>query len=98
MNEIDRGRGTGIILAAVVGAAVGASVALLLAPRSGRETREWLATRGKEIKDRTMNAFEQGKEATLRATAGLGRAADEAANLVDRPTYAIKPGNTPIRS
>ena len=96
MNEIDRGRGRGIIVAAVVGAAVGAGVALLLAPRSGRETREWLASRGREFKDRTMNAFEQGKGATRRAAAELARGADEPANLVDRPVYS-KPGATTIR-
>ena len=96
MSEIDRGRGRGIIVAAVVGAAVGAGVALLLAPRSGRETREWLANRGRELKDRTMNAFEQGKEATRRAAVEMARGTDDAANLVDRPVYS-KPGTTAIR-
>ena len=96
MSEIDRGRGRGIIVAAVVGAAVGAGAALLLAPLSGRETRVWLANRGRDIKDRTMNAFVQGREATRRAAAEFVRSTDETANLVDRPVYS-KPGTTAIR-
>jgi len=96
MNEISQGRGMGIIVAAVVGATVGAGVALLLAPRSGRETRAWLANRTKEMTDRTKFAFAQGKEATLRAAAVLGRGAEEAVDLVDRPVYT-KPGTPTIR-
>lgn len=34
------------------GIAIGAAVALLFAPRSGRETRDMLAERGSDIKDR----------------------------------------------
>ena len=37
------------ILSFLLGAAAGAAAAILLAPRSGRETREILAERGKEV-------------------------------------------------
>lgn len=44
MNTMDRGNVnlSGFLVGAAVGAVVGAGVALLLAPKSGKETREWL--------------------------------------------------------
>lgn len=53
----------GLVVASVVGAAIGAGVALLFAPQSGRESRDWLARRTRELKDRVAGAIEQSKEA-----------------------------------
>ncbi len=39
----------------LLGAAVGAIAALLLAPKSGRELRESLAEEGKKLKDRAVD-------------------------------------------
>ena len=76
MSDSNLGSGTGILVAAVVGAAVGAGVALLFAPCSGKQTRSWLADRTQDIKGRTTNAFEQGKASMRRAAAELGRDTD----------------------
>jgi len=76
MSESNQGNGSGMFVAAVIGAAVGAGVALLLAPRSGKETREWLADRTGELKDRTTNALMQGKDAIRRAAKDIGRDGD----------------------
>ena len=76
MSESNQGNGTGMFVAAVIGAAVGAGVALLLAPRSGKETRDWLAARTGELKDRTSNALTQGKDAIRRAAKEVGRDGD----------------------
>lgn len=46
----------------IVGAAVGAGVALLLAPRSGKETRALLTDKARDLKDRAQHAFERSKE------------------------------------
>ena len=81
MSDINQGRGTELVVAAVIGAAVGAGVALLFAPCSGKETRGWLARKGRDLQDRTMTAFEDGKDAAIRAAQDLGR------NL-DRPGYS----------
>ena len=43
------GNGKGVLVAAIVGAAVGAGVALLFAPCSGKETRGWLASQRKSM-------------------------------------------------
>ena len=40
-----QGSQTGLFLAAVVGVAIGAGVALLCAPQSGNQSREWIARR-----------------------------------------------------
>jgi gas vesicle protein len=82
MSDINQGGGMGILVAAMVGAAVGAGVALLLAPCSGKETRDWLAQRTGELKDRTTNAFEQGKESIRRAAKDIGRDADAVATTL----------------
>lgn len=70
MREINQGNGTGILVAAVVGAAVGAGVALLLAPQSGRKTRGWLADRGRDLRDRVTNAVEETRDSVLRGKDG----------------------------
>ena len=85
MSDFNQGSGKGIMVAAVVGAVVGAGVALLYAPCSGRETRGWLAHRSREIKDKTTSAFEQGKEAVRRTAKAIGREAEEVVNAHDRP-------------
>lgn len=43
---------------ALVGAALGAGVALLFAPCSGRETRGWLTRKTRDAKHQTSNALE----------------------------------------
>jgi len=73
VSNVSEGYGRGIVMAAVVGAAVGAGVALLLAPCSGKEARGWLANRSREIKDKTTSAFEHAREATLLAAREMRR-------------------------
>jgi len=59
----DEGAGAGsIILAFLLGAVSGAAVALLYAPASGRETREYLAEKAREGKARAAEAAAKGRE------------------------------------
>jgi len=44
-------RGTAIVFSLLVGAVVGAAVALLLAPQTGRRTRDQIADLAGDIKD-----------------------------------------------
>lgn len=46
----------------LAGSFVGAAVALLFAPRSGEETRELLASKGRKLKDQASSYVEKGKE------------------------------------
>ncbi|HZI93299.1 MAG TPA: YtxH domain-containing protein [Patescibacteria group bacterium] len=57
---------SGIVVGTLVGAAVGAGVALLCAPRSGEETRELLAEKARELRNRTSRAVEQGQNVVRR--------------------------------
>ncbi|HLV41927.1 MAG TPA: YtxH domain-containing protein [Brumimicrobium sp.] len=52
-----------IIVAALAGAVVGAGVALLLAPQSGKETRGMIADKYGDAKDATKNAIGNAKDA-----------------------------------
>ena len=82
MSENTQGNGSGMLMAVMVGAAVGAGVALLFAPCSGKETRDWLSQRTGELKTRTTNAFEQGKESVRRAAKDLARDAESVATTM----------------
>jgi len=50
------------VLAFLVGALSGAAVALLYAPKSGRETREYLGERARESRARAADAAAKGRE------------------------------------
>jgi gas vesicle protein len=60
----DEGSGAGsILLAFILGAVSGAAVALLYAPASGRETREYLGDKAREGRERAAAAAERSREA-----------------------------------
>lgn len=63
MMARDEGTGAGsVLLAFVLGAVSGAAVALLYAPVSGRETREYLGERSREGRERAAAAAEKGRD------------------------------------
>lgn len=86
MSEINgNGSRSGFLMGAVVGAAVGAGIALLVAPRTGKEARNWLASSTRQLKDRTTSAFEQAKDTVKREAKGMASdASKEFANVHDR--------------
>jgi gas vesicle protein len=69
----------GYLAAFAIGALVGTGFALLYAPRSGKETRELLAKKGRDLKGRASDALEgakdfvQGKKAELAAAVEAGK-------------------------
>ncbi|HEY2152773.1 MAG TPA: YtxH domain-containing protein [Vicinamibacterales bacterium] len=59
----DDGAGAGsILLAFILGAVSGAAVALLYAPATGRETREFLGERAGEARVKAAEAAAKGRE------------------------------------
>jgi len=59
----DEGAGAGsILLAFLLGAVSGAAVALLYAPATGRETREYLGERAREGRERANVMAEKGRQ------------------------------------
>jgi len=61
-NDESGGAGS-ILLAFILGAVSGAAVALLYAPQSGKETREYLNERANEARVRAAEAAAKGREA-----------------------------------
>jgi len=60
----DEGAGAGsILLAFILGAVSGAAVALLYAPASGRETREYLGDKAEEARAKAAEAAARGRDA-----------------------------------
>jgi gas vesicle protein len=51
-----------ILTAAAVGLAAGAVAGLLLAPRSGKETRELMKKKGVDAADKVKVTFEKGRQ------------------------------------
>ena len=68
----------GVLMAFAVGAAVGAAVALLFAPATGEETREYLGERAREGRDRASEAARQGRDMVNRGRETLTTAFDRA--------------------
>jgi gas vesicle protein len=70
--------GAGVLMAFIAGAAVGAAVALLFAPATGEETRDYLGQRAREGRDRAADAARQGRELLNRQRENMNSAFDRA--------------------
>jgi len=88
MARDDGGTGS-ILLAFILGAVSGAAVALLYAPASGSETREYLGDRARDARARAAEAAARGREAvaqgreTLTTAIERGRQAYQQARTTD---------------
>lgn len=71
MSSEDRGS-QGLVVTFLLGALSGAAVALLFAPRSGRETRERLGERLRETAERSRQLGEQALEKTREMAGDAG--------------------------
>jgi gas vesicle protein len=59
----DEGAGAGtVLLAFLVGAVAGAAAALLYAPATGQETREYLGEKARESRERANSLAEKGRQ------------------------------------
>jgi gas vesicle protein len=89
MSHHDSGVGaSSLFVAFVAGAVAGAAVALLFAPASGDETRQYLGERAREGRERAAEAARQGREV-------LNRQRDTITDAIDRGREAYKSARTP---
>ena len=58
----DRNNGAGIVVAFGIGALVGAALALLFAPASGEDTREFITEKAKEGREKATEAAKRTKD------------------------------------
>jgi gas vesicle protein len=84
----DEGAGAGsILLAFILGAVSGAAVALLYAPVTGRETREYLGERAREGRERAGEAAKKGRQMVNQGRESL-------ANAIERGREAYEQART----
>ena len=87
----DEGPGAGsVLLAFILGAVSGAAVALLYAPASGRETREYLGDRAREGRQRAAEAAAKGREV-------LNQGRETVATAIDRGREAYQQARSTSR-
>jgi gas vesicle protein len=93
------------IVGMTLGALVGTTAALLLAPQSGRRTRRQLVRRAEEIGDTASEALEEARDETRRIADRTaretrriaGRARDRADRTSDRLSEAVEKGRERLR-
>jgi gas vesicle protein len=73
----DESAGAGSVLVAfLVGTVAGAALALLYAPATGRETREFLGEKAREGRERATDAAEKGRQVIKDSKETLAQAID----------------------
>ena len=102
MSSDERNAGTsGVVLSFLLGALSGAALAILFAPRSGRETREILSDKLRETADRSRRlgeqAIEKGREAAEDASGYLDRQREALEKRRDRLAAAVEAGRQAYR-
>jgi gas vesicle protein len=85
--EQDRASGVGLF---VLGAALGAGLALLLAPASGEETRERLRREARRLKSSAEDAYDDFKEHFEEFREDVEEKVEDAKDSVARATRALK--------
>lgn len=80
------------LVGVIVGATVGAGVALLLAPRSGRSTRRQLLRRGRRVTRRGRDAWHDlaGEFRDARERRSEARESDAAADAAQRKSFSLR--------
>jgi gas vesicle protein len=74
----NEGAGAGsILLAFLLGAVTGAAAALLCAPASGREAREYLGEKAREGRDRATEAAAKGRDIVTQGRETLATAIEK---------------------
>ncbi len=97
MSSDDRSTGaSGVILSFMLGALSGAALAVLFAPRSGKETREMLGEKLRETAERSRRlgeqAVEKGREVAEEASGYLDRQREALERRRDRLAAAVEAG------
>jgi gas vesicle protein len=98
----DRGAGaSGVILSFLLGGLTGAALAILFAPRSGRETREMLSEKLKEQAEKSRElrerAAQKGREILDDASEYVDRTRETLERRKERVAAAVEAGRQAYR-
>ena len=85
---------TNSILTLLAGLAIGATLGILLAPASGKETRSKLMKRGEGLRDDLADLMEEGKDALNEMK---DKATATATNVVDKTKEAANQVKSEVR-
>ena len=86
MDDYTNGRGISTGAALLIGAAVGAGLALLYAPRSGRETRQQLSDGAHRLRERANDTY---GTVSARARQTADRARGVASDVQSKGKYVV---------
>jgi gas vesicle protein len=87
----DEGAGAGsILLAFILGAVSGAAVALLYAPASGRETRDYLGDKAAEARAKAVEAAAKGREVLNQGREALNQGRETLTTAIERGREAYQ--------
>ena len=76
--------GGGFVSGLLFGAAVGAALGVIFAPRAGSDTRRQIATSGKNFRDGAMRTYEQARESANSAVSKARGAYDRGREAFER--------------
>jgi gas vesicle protein len=80
-----------IVLPFLVGGVVGAGIALLLAPKAGREIRKDIKVLASDAREKASSTFEKGKELYQEGKSTIAGAFEEGKSAI---TSAVEAGKT----
>ncbi|MBI4485884.1 MAG: YtxH domain-containing protein [Acidobacteria bacterium] len=89
MANDDGGAGN-VLLAFLLGAVSGAAVALLYAPKSGQETREYLGEKAREGRERAAEAAARGREAVAKGREAVAQGRETLTTAIERGREAYQ--------
>lgn len=88
----DEGAGAGrVLLAFLIGAVAGAAAALLYAPATGQETRDYLGEKARESREKASALGEKGRQA-------INEGREKASALADKGRQVINEGRETLTS
>lgn len=76
--------GGGFVTGLLFGAAVGAALGVIFAPRAGADTRRQIAESGKSVRDGALRTYEQAREGANAAVSKARSAYDRGREAFDR--------------
>lgn len=85
---------TDSLSAFMLGALVGAGVALLLAPQSGEDTRKQLGEKGRELADEANSRFKGVKDEIQSHKGDLTKAISAGKDAFDKARHGVEPAPT----
>lgn len=91
----DNGCSTGsVFLSFLLGGIVGAGLAMLLAPRSGHETRQKIREFAEDVKDRVVSTAEKGKDLFEQKKSAITTAVEAGKEAYEKERERLSRGQT----